>query len=286
MSHSYKSYTDKVNSWGALVGTIVVTFTAIGAVMGIAIVIVHSLNPLCKSTNWDCDYTLEIIISNELIMFFWGLAAAIVGGGGIAISRYKQKIEKLKEKTISSEQEIIESMHRIAKYDKIPHPFTFPQLTYFNIKGCENIGNYILDSEIKANLHHLCRYAIDVIRLRFSREYGNVEFHCVSGYRCTDLNKESNFKEKEWMNTEHEEGKAIDIDISSGSSSSTKSPDSTKPSYLLNELFQFIKDRNNCGDLPLSKVVLVSVGKRHWIHISSSRKDKNIREFYKLVDGK
>ena len=315
MSYSYKSYTDKVNSWGALVGTIVVTFTAIGAVMGIAIAIVRSLNVLCKSTNWYCGFTLEIVISNELIMFFWGLAAAIVGGGGIAISRYSQKIEKLRNKTANSEQEIIESIHRIAKYDKRPHPFTFAQLTYFDIAyyqdyldlkdypdgrdysngkdypnrkdypDYKNIDNSLYDSEIKANLHHLCRNVINLINLRFLKEYGKVKFHCVSGYRCEHLNDVTKLNEMDDKFSEHENGEAVDINISSGSSGSTKNSYSIEASDLLNKLFHFIMDRNNCGDLPLGRVALTSLGNKHWIHISSSRKGPNKRKFYRIVDG-
>ena len=300
ISHLYKSFIKKVKSLGAFIFKILVVFAAVAIVMAIIIFITDNLLGLCKPSGiWECTFELKLTISNDLIMFFWGLAASIVGVGGIAISRYSQKMEKLKEKTAGREQEIIESMQRAAEYDKLPHPFTFPVLTYYSIADNKNnaanntIDNSLYCPDIKANLHHLCINVINVIKLRFSREYGNVKLRCVSGYRCSALNDQSNFKEKEeWMNDEHAKGKAIDIDICSDScnsskgSDSKKDSDSAKDSDLLNRLFQFIMDRNNCGDLPLGRVVLVSSGKRQWIHISSSRTGPNERKFYRRINGK
>ena len=304
---------DKIKNLGIFILTIFIACVAIGTVTIVTVAVTRMLTGLCKCTIWNYFYIPNFIISDNLIMFFWILAVFIVGGSWVFVSRYNEKEEKSREKAANKEEERMERMQRVAEYDKLPNPFTFPILTYCstvyykNITDVGTIDNSLYCLEIKANLHHLCRNVINVIKLRFSREHGNVEFHCVSGYRCTDLNKESNFKEKKWMNTEHKEGKAIDIDIFSAPCNSTKDSDSIKNSDLTNnsdstkpsnstdlpeelhKLFIFIMDRNNCGDLPLDKVILVTSDERHWIHISSymERLDYlNKREFATLVNGK
>ena len=268
---------DKVNCWIVSITIILfVCFVIVGGTF-IIIAIMHNLMTLCESINWNCSYTLEINISDNLIMYFWGLVLSIVGVGGLFISKYNKKMEKLRKNTIDAETKRVESIKRIVANDKLPHPFTCAKLSYSDIAVKEDIDNYIPNAEIRANLQHICRNVIDVIKLRFSVEYREVEFHCISGYRCKKLNDIIGLEEGERMSPEHEKGEAVDINISS---------DNYKQSELLKKLFQFIIDESNCRDLPLSSVILTSWENKQWIHISSSRKGLNMREFKEMVNGK
>ena len=267
---------DKVKCWVVSILVIFAGCVVLGGGTFMIFIIMRELMILCKSINGSCSYTLEVNISNNLVVFFWISVVIIVVAGGVFISIYNQKMEKLRKNTIDAETKRVESVKRLAANDRIPHPFTFAKLIYSNIAVKEDIDNSIPDAEIRVNLQHLCSNVIDVIKLRFSAEYGEVEFHCVSGYRCKKLNGISNFNEREEIKYEHEKGEAVDINIVS---------DNYKQSTLLKKLFQFIIDESNCGDLPLSRIILTSCENKQWIHISSSRKGPNIREFAEMVNG-
>ena len=277
ISRLYKLFMDKFKNLGIFIFTIFIVSVAIGTVTIVTVAVTRMLTGLCKCTTWSCFYIPNFIIPDNLIIFFWTLAVFIVGGALVFVSRYNEKKEKSREKAANKKEERRERMQRVFEYDKFPHPFTFSELTCSDIAVQPSINNAISDPEITYNLQHLCRNVIYVIKLRFSREYGNVKFDCVSGYRCKKINNQSKLEKKKNMLSEHENGEAVDIDISC---------DCCKSPVTLNKLFQFITDVNNCSDLPLNKVILVNSGKRQWIHISSSRIGENKREFYKLVEGK
>ena len=264
-----------------LILKILVAVVLISAGAIVIISVTDWLIELCKCMIVDCSSTSnksKIMLSENLIMFFWVLAVSIVGGGGLFISRHNEKMEKLRKKTFDTKLEIIEKIQH-------SHPSIFAKLTSFNLIDCKNLCDDIRDDpEIKANLQFLCRNIIDVIKLRFSEKYGNVEFHCLKELGYESINKIDDYDEKgkdekektKEINSEHKNGGAVDIGISF---------DCCKPPVTLNKLFQFITEENYCRDLPLNKVVLVNLDGKQWIHISSSRKGENKREFATLDNG-